>query len=74
MQGVGDRYLERLARVKASVSIPVIASLNAATTGGWVRYARLMQDAGADAVELNLYTWSRTRRCRRPTARRRTWS
>jgi len=55
MQGVGDRYLERLARVKASVSIPVIASLNAATTGGWVRYARLMQDAGADAVELNLY-------------------
>jgi dihydroorotate dehydrogenase (fumarate) len=55
MQGVGDRYLEQLGRVKAGVSIPVIASLNAATTGGWVRYARLMQEAGADAIELNLY-------------------
>ena len=54
-KGVGDRYLERLAKIKASVAIPVIASLNAATTGGWVRYARLMQDAGADALELNLY-------------------
>ena len=40
----------------------MIASLNAATTGGWVRYARLMQDAGADALELNLYTWRRTPR------------
>ncbi len=55
MKGVGERYLDRLEKVKASVSIPVIASLNAATIGGWVRYARLMQDAGADAVELNLY-------------------
>jgi dihydroorotate dehydrogenase (fumarate) len=55
MKGVGDRYLERLERVKAGVSIPVIASLNAATTGGWVRYARRMQEAGADAIELNLY-------------------
>ena len=33
----------------------MIASLNATTAGGWVRYARLMQDAGADALELNLY-------------------
>ena len=51
----GDRYLEHLRRLKAAVAVPVIASLNAATPGGWVRYARLMQDAGADALELNLY-------------------
>jgi dihydroorotate dehydrogenase (fumarate) len=53
--GVGDQYLTRLGRVKARVDVPVIASLNASTTGGWVRYARLMQEAGADALELNLY-------------------
>lgn len=53
--GVGDRYLRRLERTKAELTIPVIGSLNAATTGGWVRYARLIQDAGADALELNLY-------------------
>ncbi len=53
--GVGDRYLRRLERMKAELTIPVIASLNATTTGGWVRYARLVQDAGADALELNLY-------------------
>jgi dihydroorotate dehydrogenase (fumarate) len=51
----GDRYLEHLSRLKAACAVPVIASLNAATPGGWVRYARLMQDAGADALELNLY-------------------
>ena len=53
--GVGDQYLARLERVKSWSSVPVIASLNASTRGGWVRYARLMQDAGADALELNLY-------------------
>ena len=53
--GIGDQYLARLEKTKKGLSIPVIASLNAATTGGWVRYARLMQDAGADALELNLY-------------------
>jgi dihydroorotate dehydrogenase (fumarate) len=53
--GVGDRYLARLAQIKKSSGVPVIASLNAATRGGWVRYARLIQDAGADALELNLY-------------------
>jgi dihydroorotate dehydrogenase (fumarate) len=52
---VGDRYLARLTEIKAHSSVPVIASLNASTTGGWVRYAKLMQDAGADALELNLY-------------------
>jgi dihydroorotate dehydrogenase (fumarate) len=54
-KGIGDQYLARLEKTRAALSIPVIASLNAATTGGWVRYARLMQDAGADALELNLY-------------------
>jgi dihydroorotate dehydrogenase (fumarate) len=53
--GTGDRYLARLERTRSQLSIPVIASLNATTTGGWVRYARLVQDAGADALELNLY-------------------
>ncbi len=53
--GVGDRYLERLRAIKAQVDVPVIASLNAVTAGGWVRHARLLQDAGADALELNLY-------------------
>jgi dihydroorotate dehydrogenase (fumarate) len=53
--GSGDQYLDRLGRVKAQVDVPVIASLNASTPGGWVRYARLMQDAGADALELNVY-------------------
>ncbi len=53
--GTGDRYLARLEKTRADVAIPVVASLNAATLGGWVRYARLMQDSGADALELNLY-------------------
>jgi len=52
----GDRYLATLERIKRQAAIPVIASLNATTAeGGWVRYAELLQDAGADAVELNLY-------------------
>jgi dihydroorotate dehydrogenase (fumarate) len=51
----GDRYLDNLRRLKAASPVPVIASLNASTAGGWVRYAGLMQDAGADALELNLY-------------------
>jgi len=55
LPGVGDRYLTRLEKLKGALSIPVIASLNATTIGGWVSYARRMQDAGADALELNLY-------------------
>ena len=50
-----DRYLTALERVKASVAIPIIASLNASSVGGWVTHARRIQDAGADALELNLY-------------------
>ncbi|MCU0483865.1 MAG: dihydroorotate dehydrogenase-like protein, partial [Chloroflexi bacterium] len=53
--GAGDRYLARLEQIKAQASVPVIASLNATTAGGWVRYGRLIQDAGADALELNIY-------------------
>jgi dihydroorotate dehydrogenase (fumarate) len=55
LPSAGDRYVADLERVKAAVSIPVIASLNATTEGGWVRYARRLQDAGADALELNVY-------------------
>ena len=53
--GEGDRYLRTLERIKGKAHIPVIGSLNANSVGGWVRYARLMADAGADALELNLY-------------------
>lgn len=51
----GDHYLERIRRWKQELSIPVIASLNATSPGGWVRYATLIEEAGADALELNLY-------------------
>ena len=50
-----DRYVASLEAVKAAVDVPVIASLNASTAGGWVRYARRLETAGADALELNLY-------------------
>jgi dihydroorotate dehydrogenase (fumarate) len=50
-----DKYLEHLSRAKAAVKIPVIGSLNGVSTGGWIRYAKLIQEAGADALELNVY-------------------
>ncbi|MEM9185076.1 MAG: dihydroorotate dehydrogenase-like protein [Planctomycetota bacterium] len=50
-----DEYLERFEQAKKSVSIPLIGSLNGWTDGGWVRYARLIEQAGADALELNIY-------------------
>ncbi len=50
-----DEYLEHLRRVKAAVRIPVVASLNGTTPGGWTSYARLMEQAGADALELDIY-------------------
>jgi dihydroorotate dehydrogenase (fumarate) len=53
--GPADRYLASLERVKSAVAVPVIASLNATSAGGWVRYARRIEEAGADALELNLY-------------------
>lgn len=51
-----DEYLAHLARLKNSLGIPVIASLNGCTPGGWLEYARLMEEAGADALELNVYS------------------
>ena len=51
-----DEYLEQLRRLKAAVGVPIIGSLNGVTPGGWLRYARLMEEAGADAIELNVYT------------------
>lgn len=48
-------YLEHLRKAKEAVDIPIIASLNATSVGGWTRYARQIQDAGADALELNVY-------------------
>jgi len=50
-----DQYLELLTQTKKAVDVPVIASLNASSTGGWVRYAHLLAEAGADALELNVY-------------------
>jgi dihydroorotate dehydrogenase (fumarate) len=50
-----DHYLELIRRSKERVDIPVIASLNGVTAGGWTQYARLMEEAGADAIELNIY-------------------
>jgi len=49
------RYLSLLERAASAVEIPVIASLNGVTPGGWTGYARAMQDAGAVAIELNVY-------------------
>ena len=51
----GEDYLERLYQLKKTLGIPVIASLNGATRGGWTRFAAMFQEAGADAIELNIY-------------------
>jgi dihydroorotate dehydrogenase (fumarate) len=51
-----DDYLNLVRKAKESVSIPIIASLNGTTPGGWVRYSRYLESAGADAIELNVYT------------------
>jgi dihydroorotate dehydrogenase (fumarate) len=50
-----EEYLEQIHKLKAAVSVPVIASLNGSTDGGWLGYARLIENAGADALELNVY-------------------
>lgn len=50
-----EQYIELLRKAKKSLEIPVIGSLNGITAGGWVQYARKMEDAGADAIELNVY-------------------
>ena len=50
-----DAYLEHLQAAKQALDIPVIASLNGVSTGGWIEYARTIEEAGADALELNIY-------------------
>jgi dihydroorotate dehydrogenase (fumarate) len=55
MERTQSKYLEHIRKTKEAVSIPVIASLNATYTGSWVSYAKKMQQAGADAIELNIY-------------------
>ena len=56
MYSIGpEKYLDQVARLKKALKIPVIGSLNGVSKGGWTRYAKQIQDAGADALELNLY-------------------
>ena len=50
-----EAYLEHIRRAKAAVEIPLIGSLNGVSTGGWITYARKIEQAGADALELNVY-------------------
>jgi dihydroorotate dehydrogenase (fumarate) len=50
-----ERYLRLLESAKAALDVPVIASLNGATPGGWTAYAKLLEESGADALELNVY-------------------
>lgn len=50
-----DEYLEQIRRIKTSTKLPVIGSLNGSTPGGWIDYAKQIQQAGADALELNVY-------------------
>ena len=50
-----DQYLNHIRQAKESVGIPIIGSLNGISSGGWIKYARKIQEAGADALELNMY-------------------
>src|ERR1700730_9722203 len=50
-----DEYLEHVKRAKEATSIPIIGSLNGVSSGGWIKYASLIEQAGADALELNVY-------------------
>ena len=50
-----DEYIEHIRKAKDAVDIPIIGSLNGISTGGWIQYAKKIQDAGADALELNVY-------------------
>ena len=50
-----EEYLKHIARAKKATRLPIIASLNGSSTGGWTQYAKLIQQAGADALELNIY-------------------
>ena len=62
-----ERYINEIAVAKEAVAIPIIASLNGSTLGGWIDYAKQIEQAGADALELNIYLdsdGSQTRGCR----------
>jgi dihydroorotate dehydrogenase (fumarate) len=50
-----DEYLNNIQKAKKSLEIPIIGSLNGVSVGGWIEYAKKIQDAGADALELNIY-------------------
>lgn len=50
-----EEYLQHIAKAKSAVRVPIIASLNGSTAGGWTQYAKGIQQAGADALELNIY-------------------
>ena len=50
-----ETYLEQVRKLKEAVDIPIVASLNGTTTGGWTEYAKQIEQAGADALELNIY-------------------
>ncbi len=50
-----DEYLDHIRKAKAAVKIPIIASLNGSSVGGWIQYATQIEDAGADALECNIY-------------------
>ena len=54
-QSAPDEYLKLIGQAKKAVKMPIIASLNGTGKGGWIRYAKMMQEAGADALELNVY-------------------
>lgn len=54
-RGGPEAYLQKIAEAKRNVSIPIIASLNCTTLDGWISYARQIKEAGADALELNIY-------------------
>lgn len=50
-----EEYVEHIRKAKAAVKVPIIGSLNGVSTGGWISYAKKIQEAGADALELNIY-------------------
>jgi dihydroorotate dehydrogenase (fumarate) len=50
-----DEYLEHIRKAKAAVKVPIIASLNGTSVGGWIQYATQIEEAGADALECNIY-------------------
>ena len=50
-----EEYLEHLSQLKKALNIPIIGSLNGVSRGGWISYAKKMEEAGADAIELNIY-------------------